>query len=241
MRTVSGSAGSHRPALLKRARQLDAQLKQLAPPALARLMHISMALAGTTHELIAGWGDGPTTAALDAFQGDIYRGLKAPTFSASQRAYANTVLRIMSGLYGLIEPFDAVEPYRLELAYRLVTTDAANLYEFWGDAVARQLPPTGTIVQLASMEYFRVVERFIDPMRVVAPRFMSYLPGQAEPVFVAVHAKVARGAMARWLIATRTTDSAEFSGFDYLGYHYNAAGSRPRSPLFIKALGSPLS
>src|SRR4029079_15388986 len=96
------------------------------------------------------------TPAIDAFQGDIFRGLRAHTLSADDRAYANEVLRILSGLYGILRAFDGITPYRLELMYSLAGDGFRNLYEFWGSAVAETLPKQGLIVDAASDGYSRL-------------------------------------------------------------------------------------
>lgn len=230
--------GLQRPALLEQAEQLDAILKAKSVAELKSLMHLSPKLAASTHALIQRWNADPKqqTPAIDAFRGDIYRGLKAQSLTEDQRAYSNTVLRILSGLYGIIRPFDGITPYRLELMYPLSGDGFRNLYEFWGSAVAETLPEDGLIVDAASDEYARLVRPFVDPARIVEPQFLTKAGPDAEPTFVVVHAKVARGAFARWLITTGITDPPEFGGFDDLGYQFDAQTSTLMQPVFIKRI-----
>ena len=226
------------PALIDRARQLDAILKAMAVADLQSLMHLSPKLAATTRALIQRWTahPGEQTLAIDAFRGDIYRGLKAQSLTEDERIYANNILRTLSGLYGIIRPFDGISPYRLELMYSLSGQDFKNFYEFWGRSVAETLPASGLIVNAASEEYFRLIRSFVNPDRVVEPQFLTRANPDSEPTFVVVHAKVARGAFARWLITSRIVEPAQFHGFDDLDYHFDARTSTGMRPVFIKRL-----
>ena len=239
MRSKPGGAGRQRPALLDRAVELDRALKVKSVAELKSLMHLSAKLAESTHELIGRWNADPAaqTKAIDAFQGDIFRGLKADSLTEDEREYANEVLRVLSGLYGILRPFDGITPYRLELMYGLSGDGFANLYQFWGDAVAKTLPEDGLIVDAASDEYARLVRPFVDPARIVEPQFLTVDRLVAEPTFVVVHAKVARGTFARWLITSRITDPAEFHAFADLDYTYDEATSTLDRPVFIKRFG----
>jgi cytoplasmic iron level regulating protein YaaA (DUF328/UPF0246 family) len=239
MRSKPGGAGRQRPALLDRAVELDHLLKTKSVAELKSLMHLSAKLAESTHALIAGWTTDPErqTQAIDAFRGDIFRGLNADKLSADDRIYANDVLRVLSGLYGIVRPFDRIHPYRLELYYPLMGDGFANLYQFWGEAVAKTLPEDGLIVDAASDEYARLVRPFVGPNRIVEPQFLTEDAAGGVPTFVVVHAKVARGAFARWLITSRTTDPAEFRGFADLDYTYDEATSTLDRPVFIKRFG----
>ena len=175
MVSVPGGNGLQRPALLAQAKRLDAVLKSKSVAELKSLMHLSAKLAESTHALIQRWTADPQaqTPAIDAFQGDIFRGLRAKSLSDDDREYANEVLRVLSGLYGIIRPFDGITPYRLELMYPLSGNGFANLYEYWGSAVAETLPPNGLIVDAASDEYARLVRPFVNPARIVEPQFPS--------------------------------------------------------------------
>lgn len=109
----------------------------------------------------------------------------------------------------------------------------ANLYDFWGDSIARCLPPAGVIVNLAAVEYSRTVTRFLDPGRLVSPRFLTVHPQTGEPTFVAVHAKIARGAFARWLLTARVDTPEKITEFAEIGYRHAPSLSKPRQPAFV--------
>jgi len=198
-------------------------------------MHISPALAAKTQELIAGWTTEPSalTAALDSFVGDIYSGLQASSFTESDREYANTHLRILSGLYGILRPLDGIAPYRLEMAYKIPGAPFASLYEFWGKKIAETLPNSGTIINVSSVEYTQAVLPYVEAARVVTPRFLTINPATNEPTFVVVHAKIARGAFAHWLIVNRVEALSALRDFADIGYHYDTEASTPQEPVFV--------
>jgi uncharacterized protein len=235
-----GEESLQKPALLKQAKGLDALLKGYSVAELAKLMHLSPALAEETHALIERWNTRPLrqSAAIDAFRGDIYRGLIAQTLSDDDRWYSRDVLRILSGLYGILRPFDGIMPYRLELMYPLAGEGFSNLYQFWGKAIAANIAKKGTIVNLASQEYFRTIAPYVDARRVVEPQFMVRMTPEAEITFAAVYAKVARGAFARWLITTRITDLAKFPEFTEHGFRFVPELSTTAKPLFLKQVAN---
>jgi uncharacterized protein len=223
------------PQLITKAETLAAYLKTLSPKQLAATMHISGSLAEKTHQTIADWTAAPNhqSLALDCFAGDIYKGLRAATLSKADRDYADKTLLILSGLYGCIRPYDGICPYRLEMLYKLPDPAFADLYRYWGDSIAQCVSPNDLIVNVSSVEYSQTVTRFVDPARVVAPNFLTINPATNEPVFVVVHAKIARGAFARWLITSRVTDPDQFTRFDEFGYGYSKELSTPGKPTFV--------
>lgn len=236
MRAAAGSPGLLRPPpLLGQTRALAAYLKTLTPRQLAQVMTISPPLAKKTQALLAAWTDAPErqTPAIDTFIGDIYSGLQAPSLSAADREYADQTLRILSGLYGILRPLDGICPYRLEMGYKLPDPKFANLYAYWGEALAAWAPHDGPLVNLAAMEYAQAVLPFVDAARLVAPKFLTISPKTGEPAFVVVHAKIARGALARWLITQRVEDVAALKDFKDLGYRFNRKLSAPGSPAFV--------
>jgi cytoplasmic iron level regulating protein YaaA (DUF328/UPF0246 family) len=230
-----GSASTTVPALLDRAQELVAYLRTLSPRQMGDAMSLSTSLAAKTHELYAAWQADPARQepAIESFLGDIYSGLQAATFTPTQRRYANGHLRILSGLYGVLRPYDGICPYRLEMGCRLPDRRYANLYRFWGSAIADQLPRTGPIVNLAATEYSRVVTEQVDATRVITPRFLTVEPRSGEPRFVAVHAKIARGAFARWLVVQRAKSAAALAEFSDLGYRYAPEAGTAREPCFV--------
>jgi cytoplasmic iron level regulating protein YaaA (DUF328/UPF0246 family) len=130
------------PVLLDRAIELQAYLRTLTPRKLAAVMELSPTLAAKVHEQIAGWSADPEQQwpAAESFLGDIYSGLQVSAFTGPDCTFAGKHLRILSGLYGILRPYDGISPYRLEMGYRLPDPRYTNLYRFWGASVADHLP-----------------------------------------------------------------------------------------------------
>lgn len=235
MRTKPSHTILQQPALIAKAQQLATELQQYTSAQLAAVMHTSPTLADKTHQQFAAWVAAADTAtpAMDSFVGDIYSGLQASSFSETERAYANDHLRILSGLYGILRPLDGIVPYRLEMGYRLLHEPCKSLYTFWGDAIAQQLPAHETIVNLAAVEYSKTISPYVLQDRLITPKFLTRDPKTNEPTFVVVHAKIARGAFARWMIRHHIEKAAQLCTFSDIGYSYDAAASTPLEPIFI--------
>ncbi|MFC7546807.1 YaaA family protein [Plantactinospora sp. GCM10030261] len=225
----SGTRPTGTPVLVDRAAELVERLRALTPAQLSRVMAVSADLAAKTRDQYAAWTPEPGTPAAETFVGDIYSGLRVDAFGPAERRYADDHIRILSGLYGILRPFDGIQPYRLEMGYRL---PGLNLYQFWGASIAEQLPTEGPIVNLAAVEYSRTVTRHVAAERVVAPKFLTVDPKSGQPKFVVVHAKIARGAFARWLVTERARD---LTAFAEIGYVYDEALSSEREPVFVCA------
>lgn len=223
------------PQFTAQARELNSFLRTLSPAEIAKHMHVSASLAEKTHKLIAAWTDEPSqqSLALDTFRGDIYSGLRASTLSEGDRDYADSTLRILSGLYGVIRPYDGICPYRLEMGYTFSGSSFKSLYAYWGRMIADSMADEELIVNTSSVEYAKTVTEYIDPSCLITPQFLTRDPETGEPSFVVVHAKIARGAFARWLITSRSTDPSQFKSFNDIGYQYNASLSTPAQPTFV--------
>lgn len=177
-------------------------------------------------------------AAVEAFKGDVYVGLDYPTLSATDVAFAQDHLRILSGLYGLLRPLDKMQPYRLEMGTRLPTTAGTNLYHFWGDkitkALNKQLKETGTdvVLNLASNEYFKAVKKNKLKAHLIEANFKEERDGQLK--FISFSAKKARGLMARYVVQNQITSPTDLRGFDLDGYHFSEEHSTENNLLFIR-------
>jgi uncharacterized protein len=234
-RSPGSSSPARQPCLLDRAQELAEYLKTISPGQLQKSMSLSPDLAVKTHALLAEWtSDSESQSlAIDSFKGDIYSGLHANDLPQADRDYADQVLFILSGLYGVIRPYDGICPYRLEMGYKLPDPRFSNLYKYWGDSITSCLPAEGPIVNLAADEYSKTVIPFVEADRIVAPRFLTVSPKTGKPAFVVVHAKIARGAFARWLIANRIQGISELAHFDEIGYSYDQVLSSPKNPAFV--------
>lgn len=221
------------PVFEAQANELTDYLQELTVEQLQKSMHISEKLAGEVEDLYLERLELPATAAVEAFRGDMYSGLRALEWNDVEKDFAQKHLRILSGLYGVLRPFDGIQPYRLELGYRLPEGPYKNLYTFWSDRVAEALPFEGPIINVTSAEYVKVVLPFLDSSRIITPMFLTQKVAGKEPVFVVVHAKIARGAYARWLIQRGQATVDGLEKFDDLGYKYSPERSSPSQPVYI--------
>lgn len=232
----SGSVPTGAPVLLDRAEELVAYLRTLSTQQLSQVMAVSADLAAKTQQQYAEWSTATDqqTPAAETFVGDIYSGLQIDSFDAADRRYANEHLRILSGLYGILRPFEGIRAYRLEMGYRLPPGKYSNLYQFWGASIADQVPASGRIVNLAANEYSKTVVKHVDADRVVTPKFLTIDPVSRQPKFVVVHAKIARGVFARWLVSQRVRDTpTAIHEFTDIGYQYDPTLSSPGEPTFV--------
>ena len=207
---------------------LAAAAANLGQKRLAELMDISKKLAKLNADRFAGFDAQPERPALYAFAGDVYLGFEARTLDESGVAFAQDHVRMLSGLYGLLRPLDAMRPYRLEMGTRWAPR-RKSLYAWWGDRIAEAVRAdaeeegSGVVLNLASQEYFHAVADKLPALRVINLDFRE--PGPDGPRFVSFHAKKARGMMARWLCEHRITDVESMKGFDSAGYAFDAGAS----------------
>jgi cytoplasmic iron level regulating protein YaaA (DUF328/UPF0246 family) len=218
--------------------------KRLSQKDLSKLMDISADLAKLNADRFKAFDDAPEgerPAAL-AFAGDTYLGLEAASLDADTMTYAQDHLRILSGLYGLLRPLDAIRPYRLEMGSRLKTRKGANLYAYWGprlaEALTEQAQITGsdTLINCASVEYFSAVDPKALGLQIVTPQFFEDKPN--GPKIVSFFAKKARGAMARFIVERRLTTPDQILEFDTGGYTHAPDLSAPGKPAFFRSEAS---
>jgi len=233
MRSPAPTQPLSQPALQTDATELATYLRTLSVAEIARVMKVSPTLAQKTHELYQSWLTSPESAAIDSFVGDIYSGLRANTLTSDDRLYAADRLRILSGLYGILRPNDAIRQYRLEMGYRLPADQYRNLYAFWEQKIVNQIPADQIIINLAAVEYSKVITPYVDAERIIAPRFLTMHPVTKEPTFVVVHAKIARGAFAHWLLRQRIDTPARLTEFMEIGYCYDESLSTSQEPVFV--------
>ena len=228
------------PPLIERTRELAKTTAKLTSSDLKSLMGLSDDLADLNRERFKAFDPDASEgrpAAL-TFNGEVYRGLDAPSLSAEDLQWAQQRLRILSGLYGVLRPLDQIQPYRLEMGTRLRTKGASNLYEFWGEDIAQQLKDdlsgqaSQTVVNLASKEYSKAARLKSLGVPVITADFKEEKDGQLRALMV--YAKKARGLMARWIIENRIEDPARLKDFNVEGYRYDAEGSSEDRLLFTR-------
>lgn len=240
--TPAGTRKSTQPEFLEQAATLVDDARKLEPADIRGLMGVSENIAALNHERFMNWHtpfdrDNAKQAVL-AFKGDVYTGLEAETLSAAQLTFAQKHLRILSGLYGVLRPLDLMQAYRLEMGLKFANSGGANLYEFWGDELARslnkQLKKTGTpiLLNLASNEYFKAVKAGSLEADVVTPVFKDLKNGKYR--IISFFAKKARGQMARYVIEKEINDIPALKRFRVAGYRYNAKESSARELVFTR-------
>jgi uncharacterized protein len=214
------------PQLLSDIAELAKVTRKLTVSDLRGLMSLSDNLATLNRERFQAFDpacDDGLQAAF-AFNGDVYAGLQARTLDRKSLEWAQDRVRILSGLYGVLRPLDAIQPYRLEMGARLRTRRGASLYDFWGDRISKTLNAAAvghkdpTLLNLASGEYFGAVDRKALKLPVLTVRFLEEKEGSAK--IVSFFAKKARGLMARYAIDNRIETVADLKGFTEAGYRF---------------------
>lgn len=214
---------------LKESKQLVKVLKKYKADDIAKLMGVSSKIAYLNHDRFAQWKapftEEESRQALYAFKGEVYNGLDAYSLSQEESDYAQEHMRMLSGLYGLLRPYDMILPYRLEMGTKLQTDKFKNLYEFWGDKITKSLQKaidesgTSVLVNLASNEYFKSVNTKKIKSPIITPIFKE-AKGDSYKV-ISIFAKKARGLMSRFIIENQIQDPEELKHFDKEGYFFN--------------------
>ena len=230
------------PAMQEDAVRLARTARNLTLGNLKALMSLSDDLARLNRDRFAAFEAAPsadsTRPAMLAFAGDTYQGLEADSLSQDETDYAQNHLRILSGLYGLLRPLDAIQPYRLEMGSRLKTRRGASLYEYWRNDIAKALNAQAEateakfLVNCASQEYFGAVSLKALKPEVITPVFME--DKGAGPKIVSFFAKRARGAMARHIVQNRVRDLDGIRAFETDGYRFQAKASDDTRLVFVR-------
>lgn len=228
------------PKYAKRAAELIDLLRTHDAVELAALMDLSRPLAELNVNRYRVFAAKNTVRnsrpAVFAFNGDVYEGLDVASLGAAGIAWAQEHVAILSGLYGLLRPLDRIQPHRLEMGTRLGNPRGKDLYAFWGAEIAKEIDarlrtdPRPQIVNLASEEYFKVVDRKALRAAVIQCVFEDWKGGAWK--IISFHAKRARGLMARHAIEHRARTPAALRSFDAEGYAYDPPASDPDRLVF---------
>ncbi len=234
------------PAFLDDAQEVVTALRKLNPEHISALMNVSSRIAELNFSRYLDW-EPPFSLktarqAVFAFKGDVYTGLAAENFDKDDLEFAQQHLRILSGLYGVLRPLDLMQPYRLEMGTRLAFDSsrgkAENLYDFWGERPTQALNKAlraqqdKVLINLASNEYFKVIDRKLLDAEIITPVFRDYKNGSYK--VISFFAKKARGQMAAWIIRKRVQKPADLKKFREDGYQYDAALSRGSELVFLR-------
>jgi hypothetical protein len=217
------------PQFVAQSTELISTLKKKTPQQIAELMDLSQALSTLNADRYKAWSpqfsEKNARPAVLAFNGDVYEGLDAKTLKLKELQWAQEHLAILSGLYGVLRPLDLMQPYRLEMGTSLKHGKASNLYQFWGSQIADYLnkqlakDKDPVIVNLASQEYFKSVDRKVLQARVIECVFQDFKNGQYK--IISFFAKRARGLMARFAIEHKAKTVEQLKAFNLEGYAFS--------------------
>ncbi len=234
------------PALLDDTAPLIELMQARSAPEIAKLMKLSETLSELNYTRFQQW-DSPETPqkqAILAFTGDTYKDIPLDEYTEEDFEVAQEQVRILSGLYGLLQPLDLISPYRLEMGTRLANARGKNLYDYWGERVQQALldsfgdtpKPDRVLVNCASAEYFKVLRPKTLTCRVIEPVFKDAKKG-AEHKVISFYAKRARGMMADFIVRERIADADDLTRFNVAGYSYDEASSQENRPVFLRTQG----
>lgn len=228
------------PQLLEKSSLLIKTLQQLDTEEIATLMKTSDKLTMETMEKIAAFNLPFTREnshpAIFTFQGDSYSNLTPQEWDKSQREYAKDHLITLSGLYGILRPFDLMQPYRLEMGLKLITEKGSNLYQFWGTTITEAINTLllshqeKAVINLSSIEYSKAIQ----PQKLDGILINIIFKQKKDGIIktIPIYAKRARGAMANFAITHQLNESEQLKAFCHDGYTFTAAESTEKQFVF---------
>lgn len=227
------------PQFKKEIKELAGIMQKKSRADLQALMNISENIADLNKERFKNFSSEFTLAnskpALFAFKGDVYRKMNVENYSQEQLAFAQEHLRILSGLYGLLKPLDLMQPYRLEMGIKLKNKKADDLYGFWQNKITKALDEAatdGTVINLASQEYFKAINPKKLKAKVIHITFKEYREGKYK--IIAIFAKQARGLMANYIIENQINEPELLKLFNVDQYEYSEQLSTADEWVFIR-------
>ena len=222
----------------KEATLLIKDLKKLKSIEVQSLMNVSATIAELNTDRFNKWSLPfsleNAKPAIHAFKGDVYTGMDASSLTEDELNFAQESLSILSGLYGLLRPFDLMQAYRLEMGTKFATKREKNLYEFWGDKITEEINARekDTLLNLASNEYFKAVNKKTLRANLITPVFKDEKKGVLK--VISFFAKKARGMMARYIIQNHITNVEEIKNFNLGGYAFNQSLSTDKEWVFTR-------
>lgn len=230
------------PVFLNQSFEIVKELRKLNEKELTNLLDVNPKLGRLNYERYINWQIPFTTKnsgfTLASFRGDVYEGLNAEILNRSDLEFAQKQLRILSGLYGILRPFDLFQPYRLEMGTKHAIGKYKNLYDFWSGAITQQINnelkqnDSDLLINLASKEYYSALDFKNIRAQIITPEFRQFNNG--NPKVVPILAKRARGLMTRFIIINQITSAENIRHFDYEGYCYSPELSSESTQVFIR-------
>lgn len=236
-------AKSTQPQFLDEAETLVNQVRRLSVSALAELLNINPNLARLNADRFGQWhrpfSDKNAKQTVLVFNGEVFHGLNVRTLGKEHLDYLQSHLRIFSGMYGMLRPFDLIQPYRLDIGDTFLTEEGQNLYAFWKEKWTETLQKeldkqkgAKVVLNLASSEYIKGIDRKKLKARVIDVDFLQMEPRGYKTIVV--YTKKARGLMTRFVIENQIEDPEHLKGFDSEGYLYNPELSSENKLVFTR-------
>lgn len=230
------------PRFLDHSAKLVEEMRKMAPQDISNLMGVSDKIASLNAARYEQWQqpftlDNAKQAVL-AFKGDVYTGLDASTLTDDDLNFAQSHLRILSGLYGVLRPLDLMQPYRLEMGIKLANDAGKDLYSFWGEQLTESLnkelanEEPSVLINLASNEYFKSIKPKSLTADIITPVFKDEKNGKYK--IISFYAKKARGLMTRYIIENRIDSPEALKDFNYEGYYFVPAESSDKKWVFYR-------
>ena len=230
---------SSKPIFANQAYKINNKIRSLSAPDLSSLMSISPKLSELNWSRNQDFQkiDSKEKEAIFAFNGDVYDGIDANTINTSNHEKLQNSLRILSGLYGILKPFDKIKAYRLEMGTKISINGSKNLYDFWKENVTNSLVnevnENDIIVNLASNEYFSVIDKSLILNTIITPQFKDFKNGKLK--IISFYAKKARGLMTRFLIDNDIKNLSDIESFNSSGYMFSQdETTNPLEPVFVR-------
>ena len=230
---------SSKPIFGEKAIEINDIIKDISSPDLGELMSISPKLSDLNWKRNQEFQnkDSYQKQAIYAFNGDVYDGIDISSIPNDKHEKIQESIRILSGLYGILKPFDMIKPYRLEMGTKLSVNGSKNLYDFWSESVTNSITDEISnhelIINLASNEYFSVINSKLLNNKIISPQFKDFKNGKLK--IISFYAKKARGLMTRYLIENEIKSENDILGFDYSGYSFSSEESKDLlNPVFVR-------
>lgn len=231
------------PEFIAEAGKLVNLIRELSPNELSKLLDINANLTQLNFDRYFNWHKPFTVEnakqAVLVFDGEVYRGLDAKSFSDDDFEYAQIHLRLLSGLYGVLRPLDLIQPYRLEVSSKLINPQGNNLYDYWQKKVTKSVLSAlvnsckpEILLNLASSEYFKSLNLKNKKVKVIDVEFYEYKNDTFKQIVI--YTKKARGLMAGYVIKNRIEDEENLKGFSSDGYWYSPQMSTDNKLVFIR-------
>jgi len=239
--TISTSTFTQ-PYFINRSAKIVSKIKKLIPSDLSNLMNISPKLSQLNFDRFQHWNSihnlSNSKQALLSFKGEVFNGLDVNTFSEEDLLYSQDHLFILSGLYGVLRPLDLIQPYRLEISTKIEIEKLANLYAYWQNIITQELnksiasKKTNILINLASNEYFKVIDKKKLHANIITPVFKENKNGKYK--IVTIYAKKARGLMTNYILRNKIEKAENLKFFDEEGYYYNEPLSDDKQFVFTR-------